>query len=346
MTKTKTVSLLNLKRKLAKLWRKEPQEWKRYHQIRDYLKQSPEFNSLSERTIIRYLNHLMKIGFLEKKIEPTHRTWYKPKNIELQREELKQIIDEIENEKLLLELKAARCVEPIYKIIAILEEGELSTKHISEKLNISESKLTEYLSKLENIGLVTETEKGCWKLSFEGLLAVINFSTFDVEQTEKIAKNYPESWLIFQEWEKLTSDEETRDTIFRGVKYAAMECSFFPLYEPTALLNMLEESSKDDLAIWKELERHIAPHRKRKATLIALYFEESFEAIHIPWLYDRKHKIYKLWNTCAKIPSIRKFILEQLRLEEKKYENLKRFKAFFKQLAKESNETCINAKSF
>ncbi|MEM4679565.1 MAG: hypothetical protein QXL98_01360 [Thermofilaceae archaeon] len=88
-----------VKAKLALLWQNNTNEWKRYHEIRNHLKSFPEFKKISERTIIRYINQLCTEGFLEKRIELTHRTWYKPREAILVRKEaLKQAIEALNDE--------------------------------------------------------------------------------------------------------------------------------------------------------------------------------------------------------------------------------------------------------
>lgn len=101
MGRAKEIYINQLQSKLSKLWFKNPEEWKQYHVIRDFLKQLPEFKKLSERTIMRYLSRLVETGFLEKKVELSHRTWYKPKPVKFRKAVLKERIDGIDDQKLL-----------------------------------------------------------------------------------------------------------------------------------------------------------------------------------------------------------------------------------------------------
>jgi len=101
MVRKKEVYNSELQSIISKLWDKKPNEWKRYHTLRNYLKQFPEFKKLSERTIMRYISQLVENGFLEKRVELNHQTWYKPKITEFYKVSLKDRIDKINNRNLL-----------------------------------------------------------------------------------------------------------------------------------------------------------------------------------------------------------------------------------------------------
>jgi len=137
-----------LKRLLTKLWSKNFEEWKQYHEIRDYLKNLPELKNVSERTIMRYLKSLVEEGFLEKKVEETHRTWYKPKNkAEIYRQSLLELIGQIDDEEFLALLYHFQLTaqselangKPLPKAFKVAEEKTLqlwqAAKQLREALN-------------------------------------------------------------------------------------------------------------------------------------------------------------------------------------------------------------------
>lgn len=78
MGKLKQMSIGEVKQILIQFW-KNTDEWKRYHEIRNYLRTFPKLKDVNERTIMRYLAELEKTGFLEKRVEKTHQTYYKIK---------------------------------------------------------------------------------------------------------------------------------------------------------------------------------------------------------------------------------------------------------------------------
>jgi len=105
MVRVKEFSLNETERKISQLWMQNPDEWKQYHVIRDALRQRfPELKNLSERTIMRYFSQLVEIGFFEKKIEPSHRTWYRPKAAEFRKTILKDRIEKLEDPQFLQDL--------------------------------------------------------------------------------------------------------------------------------------------------------------------------------------------------------------------------------------------------
>jgi len=77
MGKWKQIPLETVKQMLKSFWRDNPAEWRQYHALRNFLKKQPQLRNASERTIMRYLAELCREGFLEKRVEPTHRTWYR-----------------------------------------------------------------------------------------------------------------------------------------------------------------------------------------------------------------------------------------------------------------------------
>lgn len=64
--------------KILIIWKECENEFIQYHVIRDKIV-SEYGKNITERTIMRYLKTLVNEQKLEKKIEPDHRTYYKPK---------------------------------------------------------------------------------------------------------------------------------------------------------------------------------------------------------------------------------------------------------------------------
>jgi hypothetical protein len=81
--------------KILHLWTDNEEEWKQYHKLRDKIKEAiPKLKHSSERTIMRYLQLLVKVNKLEKKIKSDHSTWYKPKPDVVSKERFKEGIDQ------------------------------------------------------------------------------------------------------------------------------------------------------------------------------------------------------------------------------------------------------------
>jgi hypothetical protein len=66
---------------LLQIWEAREEEWIRYRDIVEEIRKwFPGLAKAHERTMIRYLNKLVKEERIEKKITLDHRTWYRPKN--------------------------------------------------------------------------------------------------------------------------------------------------------------------------------------------------------------------------------------------------------------------------
>ena len=76
--------------KILLLWKGHETEFMQYHIVREYIKtiikklnekSSNDYSkNATERTIMRYLQSLVEEKKLEKKIDPDHRTYYRPVN--------------------------------------------------------------------------------------------------------------------------------------------------------------------------------------------------------------------------------------------------------------------------
>ena len=90
--------------KILLFWKDKKTEWIQYSKLRDSIRVLLEetnkkimrkyVKEVSERTIMRYLDGLVKSGKLEKRIDPDHHTFYRPKDLKaLSQEVLKAWID-------------------------------------------------------------------------------------------------------------------------------------------------------------------------------------------------------------------------------------------------------------
>jgi len=117
------------------LWKSHENEFIQYHVIRDQIKttitklnkkSSSEYSkSATERTIMRYLQSLVDEKKLEKKIDPDHKTYYKPVNSTVV---LKKILqNQIESEK----LNSVKILlsDPLKSTINEEKHGNPSEKH-------------------------------------------------------------------------------------------------------------------------------------------------------------------------------------------------------------------------
>jgi hypothetical protein len=96
MAKTQEIYPQEIKNTLNMLWHSNPQEWKQYNTIRNHLRQHLKNKKISDRTIIRYINQLVNDAkYLEKRIEPNHRTWYRPNQELFTKHEIKNNIDSL-----------------------------------------------------------------------------------------------------------------------------------------------------------------------------------------------------------------------------------------------------------
>lgn len=322
-------------KRLLALWRENPQKPLAFNQILNEAKNW----GYTKRTVINYVNQLVREKFLEKTVDINRNTFYKPTNpFEVKKEGLKEFVSSLNDETFLKELEEYASLEPYFKIFEKLAfQRGASTQQLTQQLNIPQTQISEYLTTLEKVGFIQKIGEG-WQLNFETVLGVCHFYAFanNVEKVSEIAKAYRDFWIVFQEWEKLTSDKETARLVLNGLYEASNSVSSFSSFHYKLLAERIKNPLLGEMI--KEIRETpgMMQYLKAEAALHVFYLKIIFEA-GFPQELTRKKNLVKLWSICAKTPTLKTFILEQLEAQKQKAQTIEKFAEFFQQLAEKES---------
>lgn len=217
MAKPKAMPLSLVKSALAEFWAENPNEAKPYHVIRNYL--TSRFKGVSERTVFRVLNQLVKEGVLQKNVEPTHRTWYKPTNsltpalfsvysfwhalgykprpVSTRENEPKALLLEAEKKFSLEDMLVRVLIRSLYGLLKTLETGNREWyEYTKNPLTLNPFMLTFFGLNLNKV--VGQTSKH----AKTGGLELYTITTWELNLTQeeineikrKIQETFPEEW--------------------------------------------------------------------------------------------------------------------------------------------------------
>lgn len=166
-----------------------------------------------------------------------------------------------------------------------------------------------------------------YDLTFLGLIGALSH-LFPTE-IDQVARAKQHKWLIFKEWAALTRDPEVKKLLTASISAFAKRCwqTLFGYNLTKGIKEMADFiGPSESYRIWLGAYGYL---KERDATNFALCLEPILMYGAVPsWINKPENEnrpLIKLWRASIKIPSIRKFIEEQFKMEEVRHQNIKWF---------------------
>lgn len=214
--------------------------------------------------------------------------------------------------------------------------GELAQKVIPEKAKCSYRTVLREIRVLDGLGWIEfvreEREKrkqgppqNVWKISFQGLMAIIGLLDVFSDDFEKIINAQKNEWIIFEEWDFISRNEEVKTLVLNELK------SYCNLHKLNVLIyfSWYKKILYGDDITEEFFENGVIPSLKRDLTKIILgvdnilsFYGSSLRSNFNPRFHDAF--LYFLKN-----PKLKSFIVNQLNYEERRVYGIQRVKRIY-----------------